>query len=156
MMMQEFIERTGFEPTSYEYREIEEEYYGADVDKDAFCKTWKKNGGVQRLTRRRATRIEDLEAKLAKQERENKKLVEELNKKYIDLQSEYYKDVASLKATIKEERESAAIQSMNTNQYTHKLESQLAEEKDRAKEAERKLAVLKEAMQILGIGAAEA
>lgn len=45
MMKSEFIERTGFEPTEAEYREIEAEYMGCDIDKDEFCKTWKKQGG---------------------------------------------------------------------------------------------------------------
>lgn len=38
MMMSEFIERVGFEPTAAEYQEIEREYMGCDVDKDQFCK----------------------------------------------------------------------------------------------------------------------
>ena len=38
MMKSEFIERTGFEPTEAEYREIEAEYMGCDIDKDEFCK----------------------------------------------------------------------------------------------------------------------
>ena len=33
MMKSEFIERTGFEPTEAEYREIEAEYMGCDIDK---------------------------------------------------------------------------------------------------------------------------
>ena len=35
MMMNEFIERTGIEPTAEEYNEIEEAYYKFDGDKDA-------------------------------------------------------------------------------------------------------------------------
>ena len=65
MMMSEFIERVGFEPTAAEYQEIEREYMGCDVDKDQFCKEWKKNGGIQRLMRLRARRIEELEAEVA-------------------------------------------------------------------------------------------
>lgn len=38
MMKSEFIERVGFEPTADEYREIEQEYMGCDIDKDQFCK----------------------------------------------------------------------------------------------------------------------
>lgn len=41
MMKTEFVERTGFEPTEAEYREIEAEYMGCDIDKDEFCKAWK-------------------------------------------------------------------------------------------------------------------
>ena len=67
MMKSEFIERTGFEPTEAEYREIEAEYMGCDIDKDEFCKTWKKQGGIQRLMRLRARRIEELEAELVKE-----------------------------------------------------------------------------------------
>ena len=67
MMKSEFIERTGFEPTEAEYREIEAEYMRCDIDKDEFCKTWKKQGGVQRLMRLRARRIEELEAELVKE-----------------------------------------------------------------------------------------
>ena len=36
MMKSEFIERTGFEPTEAEYREIEAEYMGCDKSKVAF------------------------------------------------------------------------------------------------------------------------
>lgn len=43
MMKSEFIERTGFEPTEAEYREIEAEYMGCDIDKDEFCKTWNRD-----------------------------------------------------------------------------------------------------------------
>lgn len=70
MMMSEFIERVGFEPTAVEYQEIEREYMGCDVDKDQFCKEWKKNGGIQRLMRLRARRIEELEAELMKKDRQ--------------------------------------------------------------------------------------
>jgi len=65
MMMSEFIERTKFEPTTAEYAEIEAEYMGCDIDKDKFCKEWVKNGGIQRLSRIRARRIEELETQLA-------------------------------------------------------------------------------------------
>lgn len=65
MMLSEFIERTGFEPTAEEYRDIETEYMGCDVHKDVFCKQWVKGGGIQRLSRMRVRRIEELEQKLA-------------------------------------------------------------------------------------------
>lgn len=35
MMMSEFIDRTGFEPTAKEYAKIEDAYYNFDGDKDA-------------------------------------------------------------------------------------------------------------------------
>lgn len=80
MMMSEFIERTGFEPTADEYRAIEEEYMGGSDDKDTFCKNWKKNGGIQRLTRARKTRIENLESNVRVLEKEKAEIKEERNR----------------------------------------------------------------------------
>lgn len=40
MMMSEFIERTGFEPTASEYAKIEEAYYDFNGNKDEFCKAF--------------------------------------------------------------------------------------------------------------------
>lgn len=54
MMIREFVDRTGFEPTATEYAAIEEKYYSFDGSKDEFCKAWVKDGGIQRLTRQRA------------------------------------------------------------------------------------------------------
>ena len=49
MMISEFIERTGFTPAvDYYYDVIEMEYMVSDLDKDAWCKQWKKNGGIQK------------------------------------------------------------------------------------------------------------
>jgi len=49
MMINEFIERTGFKPTEYYYHaEIEREYEASDMDKDKWCKLWMKNGGIQK------------------------------------------------------------------------------------------------------------
>jgi len=79
MMKSEFIERTGFEPTADEYREIEEEYYGFEGDKDQYCKQWLKNGGVNRLARRRTARIEELEQKLAATENNAREQEDRLN-----------------------------------------------------------------------------
>jgi hypothetical protein len=66
MMMSEFIERTKFEPTYEEYREIEEQYYQFDGNKDQFCKQWVRKGGIQRLSRERVRKIEALEKQIAK------------------------------------------------------------------------------------------
>lgn len=57
MMMSEFTERTGFEPTAEEYAEIEEAYYSFDGDKDAFCRHWTKNIGVEGICKARADKI---------------------------------------------------------------------------------------------------
>ena len=43
MMMSEFIERTGYQPSNEEYHYIEDSYYEFDGNKDEFCKQWKKD-----------------------------------------------------------------------------------------------------------------
>ena len=42
MLLSEFIDRTGYQPTAEEYAEIEQAYYVFDGDKDKFCKAWSK------------------------------------------------------------------------------------------------------------------
>ena len=42
MLVSEFIDRVGYQPTADEYAEIEQAYYVFDGDKDAFCKAWSK------------------------------------------------------------------------------------------------------------------
>lgn len=64
MMMNEFVERTGYMPTEEEYRFIEDSYYEAEdcVDKNQFCARWKKDkasGAWDReLTLRRTMALE--------------------------------------------------------------------------------------------------
>lgn len=49
MTQKEFTERTGFKPTAACYHElVEPEYVNSDLDKDEWCKQWKKNGGIQK------------------------------------------------------------------------------------------------------------
>ena len=45
LIMSEFIERTGFEPTASEYAKIEKAYYDFNGNKDEFCKAFVKYGG---------------------------------------------------------------------------------------------------------------
>lgn len=42
MLVSEFIDRTGYQPTAEEYDEIEKAYYVFAGDKDAFCRAWSK------------------------------------------------------------------------------------------------------------------
>lgn len=42
MLLSEFIDRVGYQPTAEEYAEIEQAYYVFDGDKDAFCRAWRK------------------------------------------------------------------------------------------------------------------
>ena len=73
MMMSEFIDRTGFEPTAKEYAKIEEAYYDFDGDKDAFCKAFVKDGGARKLCKARAAEIDRLNSLLLESERQYKK-----------------------------------------------------------------------------------
>lgn len=42
MLISEFIDRTGCQPTAEEYADIEQAYYVFDGNKDAFCRAWCK------------------------------------------------------------------------------------------------------------------
>lgn len=42
MLVSEFIDRTGYQPSADEYAEIEQAYYVFEGDKDKFCKAWVK------------------------------------------------------------------------------------------------------------------
>lgn len=47
MLQSEFIERTGLQVTAECYHEfIEPEYDGSTLNKDEWCKQWKRNGGI--------------------------------------------------------------------------------------------------------------
>lgn len=49
MTIKEFTQRTGFQPTNEYYHEvINPDYMKSDLDKDAWCKQWKKNNGIQK------------------------------------------------------------------------------------------------------------
>lgn len=138
MMKSEFIERTGFEPTEAEYREIEAEYMGCDIDKDKFCKTWKKQGGIQRLMRLRARRIEELEAELVKEKNDHDRMDAQYCEKINRLNDEKNSELDILKHD---------NEVLKSNQKG--IADQLVKESERANEAERKLAVLKEAFAII-------
>ncbi len=92
MMKSEFIERTGFEPTAEEYAQIEEAYYEFSGDKNAFCKDFLKNKGVERLIRNRASRIEEL-----------KKELEDMEKKLEAEKKASEKEIDSLKEQLDKE-----------------------------------------------------
>ncbi len=49
MLLQEFEQRTGFAP-SYKYfmEVIHNDYQQSELDKDAFCREWKRKGGYQK------------------------------------------------------------------------------------------------------------
>ena len=74
MMMSEFIERTGYEPTYEEYHYIEESYYEFPGNKDEYCKHWLKDKRDGHWAREMALMMAadqmkaEYEAKLAEQE----------------------------------------------------------------------------------------
>ena len=94
MMMSEFIERTGFEPTAEEYAEIEEQYYSFNGDKDAFCINWKHNVGLAGMAKARAAKIAEMRSTAMETERH---LMAEITKR--DQQ------IARLEAVIEREQE---------------------------------------------------
>lgn len=69
MMISEFIEMTGFEPSMDEYTEIEQQYYEFDGDKKAFCKDFIQNGGIQKVYDKRLTTIQQLRSTMIETEK---------------------------------------------------------------------------------------
>lgn len=138
MMKSEFMDRTGFEPTEAEYRDIEAEYMGCDIDKDEFCKQWKKQGGIQRMMRLRARRIEELESQLAAEKRD-----------YERMDAQYCERINRLNDEKKSELDILKHDNEVLKSNQKRIADQLVEETERANEAERKLAVLKEAFAII-------
>ncbi len=70
MMISEFIERTGFQPTAEEYAKIEEAYYDFDGDKNDFCKAFVKNGGELKIYKSRADEIARLRGLMLETEKQ--------------------------------------------------------------------------------------
>lgn len=62
MLQQEFEQRVGFTVTSDCYHKcIEPEYDASKLEKDEWCKQWKKDHGIQRAYSWMAKRVEELE-----------------------------------------------------------------------------------------------
>lgn len=76
MMISEFIERTGFEPTASEYAKIEEAYYNFNGNKDEFCKAFMKNDGEKKIYKARAEEIAQLKSQLVEMEKQHKSEME--------------------------------------------------------------------------------
>ena len=85
MMMSEFIDRTGFEPTAKEYAEIEAAYYDFDAAKADFCKAFVEDGGAQKLYKARAAEIDRLNSLLLESERRYKKDMTDRKKRIDEL-----------------------------------------------------------------------
>lgn len=69
MLYSEFVNLTGFTPTTeYYYNVIEPEYMASNLDKQTWCRRWKRNGGIENAysalvneVRRLSTRVKYLE-----------------------------------------------------------------------------------------------
>ena len=49
MLLNEFAQRTGFEPSNkYFFEVIHPEYMQSELTKDEFCRQWKRKGGFQK------------------------------------------------------------------------------------------------------------
>lgn len=94
MMISEFIERTGFEPTYEEYAEIEEAYYNFSGNKDEFCKQFVEQDGEKKVCASRVQRIAQLKSKIVDMEKD---FMQEFQKKE--------QEVARLTAELEREQE---------------------------------------------------
>ena len=88
MMMNEFVERTGFQPTTEEYTKIEEAYYDFDGDKDAFCKAFVEQGGEKKVYQARATEIARLKSQVVELKKMFKADSKKQEKQIADLQAQ--------------------------------------------------------------------
>lgn len=88
MMMSEFVERTGFQPTADEYDQIESSYYAFDGDKDAFCKAFVEQGGEMKIYKARANEIARLRSQMLEIEKEHRKEVADRDRRINELTAE--------------------------------------------------------------------
>ena len=93
MMMSEFIDRTGFEPTASEYAKIEEAYYDFNGNKDEFCKAFVKNGGEKKICKARAEEIAQLKSQLVEMEKQHKVEIKAREKQIAELTAELDKEL---------------------------------------------------------------
>lgn len=116
MMMSEFTERTGYEPSYDEYKMIEASYYEFDGDKNAFCKQWKKdqkNGQWAKELKLRQT--------IEEQKNEYEAKIEEIET-YKNFYRTYYYQIQGMKALLEKTQAEndalkAEIASLNEKAY---------------------------------------
>lgn len=93
MMMSEFVERTGFQPTADEYEQIESAYYNFDGDKDAFCKAFVEQGGELKIYKARADEIARLRSQMLEVEKQFKKDIADRDRRIDQLTAELDKEL---------------------------------------------------------------
>lgn len=101
MMIHEFTERTGYEPTLEEYHFIEESYYEFDGNKDAFCKAWlqdKRDGHWDKELKLRKA-LAEREAEYAKRVAEMEETLE-FYRPYFDRSRQFAKQLEDANAKL--------------------------------------------------------
>ena len=93
MMISEFIERTGFEPTASEYAKIEDAYYDFNGNKDEFCKAFVKNGDEKKFSKARAEEIAQLKSQLVEMEKQHKSEMEACEKQIAELNADLNREL---------------------------------------------------------------
>ena len=93
MMISEFVERTGFQPTADEYDQIESAYYAFDGDKDAFCKAFVEQGGELKIYKARADEITRLRSQMLEIEKEHKREMADRDRRIDQLTAELDKEL---------------------------------------------------------------
>ena len=88
MLLTEFTERTGFNPTPdcYSYC-IEPEYHSSSLDKDEWCKQWKRKGGIQKAYDWECNRKEEFRQEYSKSEANLHDAMQQI-KVFVDMQQE--------------------------------------------------------------------
>ena len=125
MMMSEFIDRTGFEPTVKEYAKIEEAYYDFGGDKDAFCKAFVKDGGARKLCKARAAEIDRLNSLLMESEKQYKKDMADREKRIDELTAEIDRLNSLLMESEKQYKKDMADREKRIDELTAELDREL-------------------------------
>lgn len=92
MMIHEFTELTGFEPSMEEYAEIEQQYYAFDGDKKAFCKDFVQNGGIQKVYNKRLETIKQLRFTMMETEKKLMQTIKEKDTRIARLEADLEKE----------------------------------------------------------------
>lgn len=92
MMLQEFAELTGFEPSMEEYAEIEQRYYEFDGDKKAFCEDFVQNGGIQKVYDKRLVTIQQLRSTMVENEKALRQTIKEKDARIARLEADLEKE----------------------------------------------------------------
>lgn len=92
MMLHEFTDLTGFEPSVEEYVEIEKQYYAFDGDKKAFCSHFVRSGGVQKVYDRRLETINRLRSEKTETEKNLMRTIREKDDQIARLEADMEKE----------------------------------------------------------------